>query len=165
MPRCGTPASSSRVGFAVPTSKPRYTWRESALTMSDGVSSASRSAIAVFPAAVGPQMTSTSPRSVELFAAEASLNLVPRELHDRRAAMHVVRGKRRIAQRDEQRAHLSRRQRVARLDRRLARDRRGESFMARMRSRLAIAGERRERFAQTAFGIEAWMRHRHGPHD
>ena len=43
--------------------------------------------------------------------AEASLNLVPGQMDDRRAPVHVVRGKGRVAQRDEQRAHLARRQR------------------------------------------------------
>ena len=65
-----------------------------------GSRSASHAAIALFPAAVGPQTTSTSS------SAEAALNLVPPELHDRGTAVHVVRGKRRVAEGDEQRSHL-----------------------------------------------------------
>src|SRR6185436_8726146 len=95
-------------------------------------------------------------------SSEASLNLVPGELHDRRAAMDVVRGELRIAKRDEQRAHLARRERVARLDRRLARDRGGELLVARVRPGLAIARECAERVAQAALRIEARVRHRHG---
>ena len=56
-------------------------------------------------------------------------------MHDRRSTVDVVRGKRRVAQRDEERAHLARRQRVARLDRRLARDRRGEPLVLRAQRR------------------------------
>src|SRR3954447_3398889 len=119
---------------------------------------ASRSASPVFPAAVGPQMTRMG---AALLSAKAALELGPRELHDRGSAMHVVRGRLRVAERDEECTHLAGRQLVTRLDRRLARDGRRKSLVTRMRRRVAVAGERRERLAQTAFGVEAWMRHRH----
>src|SRR5690349_1727517 len=98
MPSCGTSARSSAVGFAVPTSKWRYTWRESALTIVIGRRSASHIAMALFPLAVGPQITPTSV-AVNSVAAESSVDLIPRELDDRRSAVHVVRGKRGVAQR------------------------------------------------------------------
>src|SRR4051812_37884719 len=125
----------------------------------EGCRSASSSARLLFPAAVGPQTTRMSAPP------EASLNLVPGQLHDRRAAMDVVRRQRRIAQRDEQRAHLTRRQRVAGFDGRLARHRRCEPLMTRMCARLAITGERCERLAQTLLRIETRMRHRHGTNE
>ena len=52
---CGTRARSSRVGFAVPSSMPRYTATESQLTISPPNRSASSSDSAVFPLPVGPR--------------------------------------------------------------------------------------------------------------
>src|SRR5512142_2563183 len=97
-----------------------------------GACSASHIATVLFPAAVGPQMTSSSS------PAESTLNLVPGELNYRGAPVHVVRGQRRVAKGDEQRAHLVGRQRLAGLDRRLAGNGRGESFVSSVRPRLAI---------------------------
>src|SRR5207302_7648827 len=79
---------------------------------------ASRNAISLFPAAVGPQITGMKECSS---AAKAALELVPREMHDGRPAMDVVRGKLRRRERDEQRAHLARRQYLAGPERALPR--------------------------------------------
>src|SRR5258705_7764300 len=120
---------------------------------------ASRSASPVFPAAVGPQMTRMG---AALLSAKAALELGPRELHDGGPAVHIVCGKRGVAERDEQRTHLARRELVTSLDRRLARDGRGESLVPRVRRRLAVTGECGEGLAKTALRIEARIRHRHG---
>src|SRR6187549_305812 len=120
--------------------------------------SASQSASRVLPAAVGPHTTGIVRA---LLPTKAALELGPRELDDGRATVDVVRGKPRLAQRDEERTHLGRRQLVARLDRRLARDGGGETLVTRVRRRRAISGERGERLAQAALGVEAGMRHRH----
>src|SRR5258708_10474839 len=117
-------------------------------------------AIALFPAAVGPQMTATTSAPPE-----PPLKLFPGQLYDGRATVHVVRRQGRIAQSDEQRAHLARRELVARLDRRLARDRRRESLVPAHRGPRAVAGQGRERVAKTAFGVETRMRHRHRAHE
>jgi len=97
--------------------------------------------------------------------AETPLNLVPGELHDRRASMDIVRRQRRITQRDEERAHLAWRERIAGFDRGLTRDGRGELLVLCVRARFAIPRERRERLAKTPFRIEARMRHRDRAHD
>src|SRR3954451_24012752 len=96
-----------------------------------------------------------------LLSAKAALELGPRELHDGGPPVHVVRGEYRVAKGDEEGAHLTRRDLVSRLDRRLAGHRRGDPFMARVRRRVAITGERGERLAQAALRVEARMRHRH----
>src|SRR6478672_4623303 len=134
-------------------SKPRYTCRESALITAISANRAHNVAAKVFPAAVGPQITRTTGRASSL-AAKAALELGPRQLHDRRAAMDVVRRQLGLTERDEQSAHLACRQLVARLDRRLAGDGRGQPLVARMRGGLPIARQRRERLAQTPLGVE-----------
>ena len=68
-------------------------------------------------------------------------------------------------ERDEERAHLARRENLARLDRRLARERRRETLVARGDARIAIAAQRIERLAQAARRVEARMRHRDAAHD
>src|SRR2546423_3359952 len=123
---------------------------------------ASRNAISLFPAAVGPQITGMKECSS---AAKAELELVPREMHDGRPAMDVVRGKWRRRERDEQRAHLARRQFTAGVDRGLARHGCRQPLMPGRGGRVAIAGESGDRFAQTALGVEARMRHRHAADD
>src|SRR5512141_946126 len=109
-------------------------------------------AIPDLPAAVGPQMTRI------LFTAKPTIQLVPRQLHDRRAAMHVVRGKLRVTQRCEQRSHLALRKHFPALDRRFAGNRRREMLMPRRGARNAITGQRVESLSQTAFRIESPMR-------
>src|SRR5512133_2650231 len=116
--------------------------------MTDGDRLASHIATALFPAAVGPQMTRTSA------SPETSLNLVPRKLYDRGATVHVVRGERRIAESDVQRAHLAGRQRVSGFDRGFARDGGREPLVLCVRARLTIAGERCQRLPQTPLGVE-----------
>src|SRR6478672_7989206 len=109
-------------------SKPRYTCRESALITAISAKRAHSVDAYVLPAAVGPQITRTTGRASSL-AAKAPLELGPRELHDRRPAVDVVRRQLRLAERDEQRAHLAGGELVARLDRRLAGDGRREPFV------------------------------------
>ena len=55
----GARCCSSGVALAVPMSIPRYTWRESADTISPPTSSAKHTARSVLPAAVGPTMTTS----------------------------------------------------------------------------------------------------------
>src|ERR671921_2155917 len=86
--------------------------------------SARASAAADLPAAVGPQMIRRSA------PAKAALELIPRQMNDRRASMDVVRRKRRAREREEERAHLALRQHVSRLDRRLACHGRGELLVS-----------------------------------
>src|ERR1051325_11882291 len=118
-----------------------------------------------FPAAVGPQMTGIvlkDPGSGVLSAtAEAALELIPGEIHDRRTTVSVVRRQLALAQRDEQRAHLVARETVAGFDGCFARHRRGEVLVSRSSGRRAISGQRRQRIAQTTLGVEAWMRMQH----
>src|SRR5690349_7714669 len=122
--------------------------------ISTGATLASRSAARVLPDAVGPQMTGITRRSLP---AKAPLELRPGELHDGGAAVDVVRGELRGTERDEQGAHLARRQLVARLDGRLACNGGGESLVARVRARVTVAGEGGERLAQATLGVEARM--------
>ncbi len=56
---CGTPPRSTRSGFAVPMSMPRYSCMESALTTSPPRRWASATASAVLPVAVGPTTATT----------------------------------------------------------------------------------------------------------
>src|SRR5512141_1262815 len=104
---------------------------------SSPISRANHIAAAVLPAAVGPQITrtgtsfrasTTRDACALLLPAKAALELRPAQLHDRRTAMHVVRGQPGVAERDEERAHLALRELVACLDRRLACDRCREAF-------------------------------------
>src|SRR6185503_4934297 len=123
---------------------------------------AKRIATALFPAPVGPQITGTSGSSAP---SKAPLELIPRQIHDRAAAMHVMGWERRGRERDEEGAHLLRRERITRLDRGLARHRRRESLVSSMQSGRAIAAQRSERLAQTPLRIEARVRHGDAPHE
>src|SRR5438309_10611310 len=116
----------------------------------------------LFPAAVGPQTTSTSITSAPT---EPPLNLVPAELHDRGPAVHVVRGEGRIAQRNVERAHFARRQCISSFDRGLARDCRGKLLVSRVRTWIAISGQRGERLTQTLLRVEPRVRQRDGADD
>src|SRR5213076_1171755 len=101
--------------------------------------SASHMATADLPDAVGPQMTGIVAGGAggrTSAPAEAPLELIPREVDDRGPPVHVMRRKRAIPQRDEERAHLPSGQGVAGLDRGLACDRRGEMLMPRRGRRL-----------------------------
>src|SRR5678816_3848032 len=118
--------------------------------------SASSMASADLPAPVGPHMTRT------LFAPKASIELIPGDLHDRGSAVHVMSGQRRVRETDVEGLHLRRREKIAALDRSLARDGRGETLVARRRAGHAIASECIERIAETAQRVEARVRHRHG---
>jgi len=78
--------------------------RESALITVMSATRVSAMAVAVFPPAVGPQMTRMTSR---LLSAKAALELGPGQLHDRRPAVHVVRRKTCVAECDEECAHLA----------------------------------------------------------
>src|SRR5258706_3741697 len=92
-------------------------------------------------------------------SAKAPFDLVPREMNYRGSAMDIVGRERRVPQRREERAHLALRQLFPRLDRRLARDRRGEPLVFGGRAGYAISRQRVERLTQTALGVEARVRH------
>ena len=68
---------------------------------SSGQTAASASATAVFPTAVGPTSTGTLP------AAKPALQLLAWQLHDRRAAVHVVRRQIGGEEPEQQLAHLA----------------------------------------------------------
>jgi hypothetical protein len=156
---CSIDFRSLQSGFAVPMSNRLYIWRESALMIVAPYSRASVAAIEDLPAAVGPQMTRT------LFPSKSPLQLVPRELDDSRAAVHVVRGEFRITERCEKCPHLALRERFARLDGGLARNGRREMLVTRSGTRDPVARQRIERLPQAALGIESTMRHRDCVHD
>src|SRR5947209_2480781 len=86
IPLCGTRARNWLDGLAVPMSKPRYTWRESALTMTSGRCLASIIASAVFPDAVGPHTTPIVGAG-RLASTEAAFELIPRQMYDRGSSM------------------------------------------------------------------------------
>src|SRR5690554_1901290 len=96
---------------------PRYTWRESTEMTSPSSRFATSTAIAVLPLAVGPRIA-IAPGSA--MTAEAALQLLQRETHDRGTAVHVVVRQVGREQPIEQLLHLPRAQRLARLDRGLA---------------------------------------------
>src|SRR5438876_9112169 len=132
--------------------------------------SESHIAIADLPDAVGPQMTGmvvsalvdvepASPPS------KATLELIPGEMDDGRPTVHVVRSQLALAQRDEQRAHFLRGKRVTGFDGRLAGDGGRKMLMTRRGRGRTVAGERRQRIAETALRVESRMRRRHRMHD
>src|SRR4051794_23384950 len=90
---------------------------------------------------------------------KTTLELRPGKLHDGRTAVHVVCGQAGGAGRDEEGAHFAGGEFVASLDGGLARHGRREPLVPRMGGGLTITGERRERLAKTALGVEARMRH------
>src|SRR5687768_7163006 len=100
-----------------------------------------------------------------LSSAKPPFQLFPTQLDYRRAPMNIVCGKLRVAQRREQRAHLHLRKDIARLDRRLARDRGGKMLMTCCGTGNAVASQRVERLAQAELGVESTVRHRYGIHD
>src|SRR6476659_4914340 len=92
---------SFRVGLAVPMSRRRYTWRESAEITSMGQTAASARATAVLPTAVGPTITGT------LAPAKPALQLLAGQLHDRGPPMDVVRRQVGCKEPEQQLAHLA----------------------------------------------------------
>src|SRR5438034_7974152 len=122
-------------------------------------------AIADFPDAVGPQMTGMVASEPASASAETAFELIPGKLDDRGPTMHIVRRQLAVAQRDEQRAHLLRRERVTCFDRGLARNGGRETLMSRGARSLPITRERRQRLAQTTLGVESRVRRGHGVHD
>src|SRR5690349_17622497 len=135
-------------------SKPRYTWRESALMIAMSWRSANHIATADFPAAVGPQITGRIEDPASLTAAKSSVELIPRKLNYRLPAVNVMSWQFALAQRDEKRAHFWRRHGIACLDGRLARDGRGEMLMFGRSSGWFVSGKSRERIAQAPLGIK-----------
>src|SRR5258708_39787089 len=76
--RCGTPCGSRDASFAVPTSKYRYTWRESQFTISARRLLARDRARAVLPEPVGPTMAINGEgiiQTVRILGCEAILKL------------------------------------------------------------------------------------------
>src|SRR5258706_5415921 len=118
-------------------------------------SRARRRAMLDLPAAVGPQMTGT------LSPAKAPVELVPRELHDCRTTVNVVRREIRVSKRREQRPHFRERQRLASLDCRFARNGCREMLVTCCRTGNTVTRQRVERFAQTSLGVEPCVRHGH----
>src|SRR5439155_7149716 len=94
--------------------------RESAETTSSGQWAARARATAVFPTAVGPTRTGT------LAAAKPALQLLARQLDDRRAAMYVVRREVGREELQQQLTHLALFQVLPGLDGRPAGERCGE---------------------------------------
>src|SRR6476661_7943629 len=123
---------------------------------------ASCSAAYVLPDAVGPQSTGTTGTSL---TPKTSLELWPGELHNGGPSVHVVRGELRIAQRQEERTHLSLRELVASLDGRLAGDGGREPLVTCVRAGVTIASEGRQRVPQASFRVEARVRERHAVHE
>jgi hypothetical protein len=83
----------------------------------------------------------------------------------RRPSVNVVRGQCRVSQRREERAHLSGGKLLARLDRRLACDSRGQPLVLCRSTGHSISGQCIERLSETTLGVEARMGHRHGVDD
>src|SRR6476619_1810628 len=96
-------------------------------------------ASADLPAPVGPQMTRT------LLSSEATVELIPSDLHNRGPTVHVVRRQCRAGETHVERLHLRWRERVAGFDGGLARDGGGQPFVPSSRTRHAVAGERIQR--------------------
>src|SRR5207247_7697626 len=95
-------------------SSPRYTCRASAEITVMGARTPSAAATAVLPTPVGPTSTGTRGRSG---SPKPPLQLVLRQLHDGRPAVHVVAGWGGAEDGDAKRPHLDRPERQARLDR------------------------------------------------
>src|SRR5260221_4682035 len=100
-----------------------------------------------------------------LLSAKATLELGPGELHYRGPPVDVVPRQSRLGERSEVGPHPALRELVARLDGRLACDRRRESFMTRVCRGVAVSGQRRKRFTQTPLRVEARVWHRHTVHE
>src|SRR3954467_8637816 len=100
-----------------------------------------------------------------LSAAKAPLDFVPGEMDDRRTSVDIVRRQSRVAQRREQRAHLSLGEVFSSLDRRLAGDGRRQPLVLGGGAGDPVSGQRIQRFPQTTLGIESRMRHRYRIHD
>src|SRR5690606_9844878 len=117
---------------------------------------------AVLPVAVAPVMTRAS-----AMPAEAALQLFEREADDRRAAVHVVVWQLGREEALEERFHFLSRERLARLDGGLARERHRHPLVlvARGAREVAARGELRDHFAQAALRVEPGMRIRCGAHD
>src|SRR5215510_4321296 len=102
---CGTRARCAAVGLAVPTSRPRYSWRESADTISPPSRSASSSARAVLPDAVGPT-TQMMRGLVKSPPREQRLELCASQLSGHRATVGAMGGDLDAVHRGEERVHL-----------------------------------------------------------
>src|SRR5690606_13027881 len=113
-----------------------------------------RSAIADLPAAVGPQMT----RSARSSAPEASLELIPAEVYEDGAAVHVVCGKPAAPKVAVESLHLVMRECVTSLHRGLARNGCRQQLVPRVHAGHTVAGERVESLTQTSLGVEPGVR-------
>src|SRR5882672_2111154 len=93
------------------------------------------------------------------------LYFIPGEMNYRRAAMHIVGWKSRVAQRREERSHLPLRQFFSSLDRCLAGNCRGEALVFGRDAGDAVPSQGIQRLTQAALGVEARMWHRNGVDD
>src|SRR2546425_453795 len=162
-PRCGTRACVSRSGFAVPMSRPRYTWRASAEMTVIGLRAASATATAVLPTPVGP--TRTGVRCLVSGSPEATLKLFLWELDHTRAAVNIVCRQSRGEQSNDELAHLVGVECLTRFDRRTTRERCGKALQPILPPAKPAAGQIGDELLQAACGLEARMRIRRGVHD
>src|SRR5688500_10686436 len=98
-------------------------------------------------------------------SAKPAVNFLPREVDDCPAPLHVVRGELERKQRKLEGAHFAGRERIARLDGGLARNRRRQTLMSRRSAGEPAAGERIKGVADAPLRIEARMWHRDGAND
>src|SRR5579859_2740191 len=153
-PRWGTRRRTSGSGFAVPISKPRYTWRASAEITVSGRCAARATASAVFPAAVGPTITMVLAGSAP---PKAPLHLVRGKLHDGGPPVHIMGGQRGREQPVDQLPHLFGVESMPGLDRRATREGRRESFEPVLPPAEAAPCQIRDELLQTPLGLEARM--------
>src|SRR3989454_2406537 len=106
-------------------SSPRYTCRASAEITVMGARAPSAAATAVLPTPVGPTSTGTRGRSG---SPKPPLQLVLRQLHDGRPAVHVVGRQSGAEDADDELPHLVRLEPLAGLDRGAAGEGRGEAL-------------------------------------
>ncbi len=116
---------------------------------------ASASATAVFPTAVGPTSTGT------LAPAKPALQLLPGQLHDRGAAVHVVRRQIGGEEAEQQLAHLPLVQPLPRLDRGAAGVGGGEALQPVGPAAEPPARQVGDHLAEAGRGVEARVRRGH----
>src|SRR6266540_5419608 len=122
-----------------------------------GVRAASATATAVLPTPVGPTITGVGVWGWGLGAAKAAFQLLFRQLHHRGTAVHVMGGEGCREQAHDQLAHLSRVERLSRLDRGSTRVGRGEALQPILPAPKSPAGEIGDELLQAACGLEARM--------
>src|SRR6476661_2841617 len=119
--------------------------------ISTGQCAANANPTAVFPTAVGPTSTGTLP------APKPSLQLLARQLHDGRAAVHVVRWQLGRKHPQQQLPHLALVEPLARLYRRAAGIRGGKPLQSVGPAAEPAAREIGHQLPEAGAGIEPWM--------